>query len=164
MKRIFILSFICLFPVVSMSGEIANSRPDKKFLDTPYQAKQMQRSIFDMGNEGGETVLKQLKRLEKKNSNLDDDMKTIMSRGIKMMEKMEYGLQEEDIKATSALIEQNPDIVLTEVTDKVKNKAVAEDAFLAMDIIEPAKRLNKKVDKDKKYRRINYQIDLSEFE
>jgi hypothetical protein len=164
MKRIFIFSFICLFPVVSMSGEIANSRPDKKFLDTPYQAKQMQRSIFDMGNEGGETVLKQLKRLEKKNSNLDDDMKTIMSRGIKMMEKMEYGLQEEDIKATSALIEQNPDIVLTEVTDKVKNKAVAEDAFLAMDIIEPAKRLNKKVDKDKKYRRINYQIDLSEFE
>jgi hypothetical protein len=102
--------------------------------------------------------------MEKNDSNLDDDTKIIMSRGAQMMEKMEYGLQEEDLKATSALIEQNPNVVLTEVSDKAKNKAVAEDAFLAMDIIEPAKRLNKKVDKDKKYRRVNYQIDLSEFE
>ena len=164
MRKILILSFICLFPVVAVSGEISDSRPDKKFLANSYQAKQMQRSIWDMKTERGETVLQQLKRMGKNDSNLDDDMKVIMERGAQMMEKMEYGLQEEDLKVTSALIEQNPDIVLTEVSDKVENKAVAEDAFLAMDIIEPAKRLNKKIDKDKKYRRVNYQIDLSEFE
>ena len=76
---------------------------------------------------------------------------------------VEFGSKDTDLSTKSKTIQSNPSDSLSELTNQIQHKKSAIDAFEVADTIEPAKRLNEKVDKQNKIGTQSYDINIELF-
>ena len=146
------------------AGEYLDSRPDLDFLNqTPLVSKMVYREMWQQENARGVSESGQLEYVMRHNPGLDADTMVIVRRGQAAMQKMDFGLKDKDVAQKAAALKNDPRGTLQGLSAAKRISATPTDALAAEDTIEPAKRLNEKINSDKSWGQYNHNIDIYAF-
>ena len=156
-------------PMLALADEPAKEetvRADLQnaFMSKPITAKKLYREAWNKDNLASMSIMEQMEYLEKNTPEVDEDMKIIMRNGIKLMKKMNFGLENQDISDSAASIQKDPAKAIQALSENASSGVTLSDLMaVSAEISEPGKRLMEKVYQDKSLGRVTHTIDPDVF-
>ncbi|MBR6412282.1 MAG: hypothetical protein IKS41_03875 [Alphaproteobacteria bacterium] len=133
-------------------------------MSKPVMAKKLYREAWTDDNVKGMSSLEQLEHFRKNGPALDPDLEAIMDSGMKIMEKMNYGMENVDLSEKAEAIQSNPPRAIQDLSEKpTAEMSTSELLSIIAETSEATQRLGEKVYKDKTLGKTSYPVDVDSF-
>lgn len=167
-RKIFLLSlFVLLFGIKGYAQEkdLSQKRPELDLLMMQKQinAKRIYREAYEKDNDVKFSTLEKLEYVIANNPGLDDDTMAVVKRGTELLQKMNFGMYQDDLQKAGLVIQKNPRDSVKALSEQARTDATEKDVFAVMDIVEASKRMKERMLKGDPLGSKGYQINIDDF-